>query len=144
MTKRDRYTLDLFEVPMPADTTPGSMNFAFEASHLVSEVLKETPLDRYEIASRMSRLSGDDISKHMLDAWASPARSDHNIPFYRIPLLEAVCDTTRLTDWLVGKRGGRAEYGADVYRAELGKLELMREQAARQIRALKKRMGEEI
>ncbi|MEG7521984.1 MAG: hypothetical protein M3H12_02650 [Chromatiales bacterium] len=141
--KRGPQTLDMFEVPMPADTTPGSMNYAVAVSNLVAEVLKAAPFDRYEIASQMSRLSGDDISKNMLDAWASPARVDHNIPFYRLALLEEVCSTVLMTDWQIEKRGGRASYGKHVYEAELGKAELIKEQANKRIKAIKKRMGDE-
>ena len=82
---KDDLTLDIFEVPVPVVPKPGSGNYASQVSELVGVVLKECPVDRYEIAAQMSRLSGDDVSKHMLDAWSSPGRADHNIPFYRIP-----------------------------------------------------------
>ncbi|MEN1361563.1 hypothetical protein AAIH09_33140, partial [Pseudomonas aeruginosa] len=80
---KDDRTLDIFDVPQPARAIPGECNYAAQVSELVSEILKAANLDRYEIAARMSRLSGDDVSKNMLDAWSSPARADHNLPFYR-------------------------------------------------------------
>jgi len=89
----DSLTQDMFLVPQPDHSAPGSANYAFEVAHLVSLALKETPLDRWEIAAQMSRLSGDDVSKNMLDAWASPGRPDHNIPLYRVALLEEVLST---------------------------------------------------
>ena len=108
---KDDLTLDIFEVPVPVVPMPGSGNYAAQVSELVGTVLKDCPVDRYEVAAQMSRLSGDDVSKHMLDAWSSPARSDHNIPLYRIPLLEEVCQSHAFTDWLVHLRGGRVAYG---------------------------------
>jgi hypothetical protein len=122
-------------------TVPGFGNYAAQVSELVSEMLKSTELDRYEIAARMSRLSGDDVSKNMLDAWASPARADHNLPFYRAVLLEEVCASHLLTDWQVALRGGRVAYGRDALLAELGRLERTRDESARQARELKRRMG---
>ena len=91
----------------------------------------------------MSRYSGDDVSKHMLDAWSSPARSDHNIPFYRIPLLEEVCQSHVFTDWIVHLRGGRVAYGREALAAEYGKLSRIQERVNADLRKLKKLMGEE-
>ncbi|RUI34574.1 hypothetical protein [Pseudomonas aeruginosa] len=136
--RKDDRTLDIFEVPQPARTLPGECNYAAQ----VSEILKAANLDRYEIAARMSRLSGDDVSKNMLDAWSSPARVDHNLPFYRAALLEDVCASHLLTNWLVEVRGGRVAYGRDALLAELGRLERTREEAGRQARELKRILGE--
>ena len=87
---KDDRTFDLFEIPQPVLAIPGQGNYSVQVSELVGEMLKAADMDRYEVAARMSRLSGDDVSKAMLDAWASPARTDHNLPFYRAALLEEV------------------------------------------------------
>lgn len=140
--RKDDRTLDIFEVPMPAITLPGECNYGVTVSELVSEILKNTDVDRYEIAAQMSRLSGDDVSKNMIDAWSSPARIDHNLPFYRAALLERVCSSHLLTNWLVDQRGGRVAYGRDALNAELGRLERARDEAARKARELKKLLGD--
>ena len=139
---KDNRTLDLFVIPQPEHPAPGSADYAFQIAHLVSGVLKECPLDRYEIGTRMSRLTGRDISKNAIDAWSSPARNDYNLPLFLTPVLEEVCSSHAFTDWLVEKRGGRVAYGKDALNAELGKLERVKEDAARKIRELKKLMGE--
>lgn len=139
---RDDRTLDLFEIPQPVLAVPGQGNYSVQVSELVSEMLKAADVDRYEVAARMSRLSGDDVSKAMLDAWASPARLDHNLPFYRAALLEEVCASHVLTNWLVALRGGRVAYGREALLAELGRLERTRDEAGRLARELKRRMGE--
>lgn len=138
---KDDRTLDLFEVPRPILAIPGQGNYSVQISELVGEMLKATDLDRYEVASRMSRLSGDDVSKAMLDAWSSPARTDHNLPFYRASLLEQVCASHLLTNWLVAQRGGRVAYGRDALLSELGRLERQRDESARQARDLKRLLG---
>jgi hypothetical protein len=139
---KDDRTFDLFEVPQPILAVPGQGNYSVQVSELVGEMLKASDLDRYEVAARMSRLSGDDVSKAMLDAWSSPARTDHNLPFYRAALIEEVCASHLLTNWLVALRGGRVAYGRDALLAELGRLERTRDEAARQARELKRAMGE--
>lgn len=139
---KDDRTLDIFLVPQPVLAAPGLGNYAVQISELVGELLKATDLDRYEIAARMSRLSGDDVSKHMLDAWASPARADHNLPLYRAALLEEVCASHVLTDWQVNLRGGRVAYGREALDAELGRLERVASDASRKAREIKRMMGD--
>ncbi len=68
MRRRDTRTLDLFEVPAVPEPLPASMDHRREVSLLVSRMLKEASGDRYEIAAAMSRLTGADVSKYMLDA----------------------------------------------------------------------------
>ncbi len=139
---RDDKTLDIFSVPQPVLSVPGLGNYASQVSELVSEILKGSELDRYEIAARMSRLSGDDVSKNMLDAWSSPARTDHNLPLYRAALLEEVCASHVLTNWQVHLRGGRVAYGREALDTELGRLERVAANATRQARELKKMLGD--
>jgi hypothetical protein len=139
---KDTQTLDIFEVPAPVVPAPGSGNYAAQVSELVGVILKECPVDRYEVAAQMSRLSGDDVSKHMLDAWSSPGRCDHNIPFYRIPLLEEVCQSHIFTNWLVHQRGGRVAYGREALAAEYGKRQQMLEKLKQDMKELKRLMGD--
>lgn len=142
MTRRDEMTSDLFLVPSPPAATPASMDYRAEVAHLVADALKAAEGDRYDVAAAMSRLTGHEVSKYMLDAWASPGREAYNMPFYQVPALELACDTLILSSWLADKRGGRLLVGKDTLTAELGKLERIKEDAARKIRELKKLMGE--
>lgn len=141
---RDTHTLDLFDIPEPAETETGALDCRIVVCQLVAAVLKESPLDRHQIACEMSRLEGRTVSKLMLDAWASESREDHNIPFYQILVLEEVCHSHKLTDWHVAMRGGKVSYGKDVLEGELGKLELIKEDAAKKIRELKKVLGDQV
>lgn len=136
---KDDRTLDIFDVPTPKLAVPGEGNYAAEVSQMVGQILKG--LDRHQVAAQMSRLSGDDVSKFMLDAWASPARQDHNLPFYRAVLLEETCDSRLLTDWQVAQRGGRVAYGREALDAELGRLERIAADANRKAREIKRLMG---
>jgi len=139
----DLLTRDLFEVPTPAAPIPGSQNYGVEVSHLVCEVLAQAHADRHEVAARMSRLAGRDVTKYMLDAWSAESRDGYNLPFYMAPVLETACETHRLGAWLADKRGGRLLVGREALNAELGRLERARDEAARKIKQLKTVMGEE-
>ncbi len=131
---KDTYTLDIFDLPTPDVVIPGDSQYAREVSETVSLILGDSGLkDRYEISSAVSRLADKDVSKHMLDAYCSAARNDHPLPFWLAPILESVCVSRRLTDWLVNKRGGRVAYGGDALDAEIGKLQQMKKQMQTEI-----------
>lgn len=140
---KDDRTINIeFDVPRPQMVN--ACEFRVQVSELISEMLAEargTGLERYDVAAQMSRLAGEDISKAMLDAWSSPARIDHNLPFYRAALLEQVCGSHQLSDLIVTVRGGRVSWGRDALLAELGRLESIKEEATRQARELRRRIG---
>lgn len=145
MTRRGKDTLtgDLFEVPQPAAPIDASMDYRREVAALISKVLKEADIDRHDVAASMSRLSGREVSKYMIDAWCSESRDTYNMPFYEAAVLETVCHSHALTNWLTCKRGAMLLVGRDALNAELGKLERLKGEAAAKIRDLKKMMGEE-
>ncbi|MFV3367526.1 hypothetical protein ACNFH5_05020 [Pseudomonas sp. NY15435] len=140
---KDDRTIDIdFDVPQPKLIT--ACDFRVQVSEIVSEMLESAKgcgHGRTDVAAQMSRLAGEDISKAMLDAWSSPARVDHNLPFYRAALLEEVCGGHRLSDLIVSVRGGRVAWGRDALLAELGRLESVRDEAGRLARALRRQIG---
>lgn len=131
---RDTQTLDIFEIPEAHVCTPGECGYSREVAECVSAILAESGrVDRYAVSAEVSRVSGKDVSKHMLDAYSSPARLDHALPFWLAPVLEEVCHSHHLTNWLVQKRGGRVAYGKDALKQELGKLVLLKDQAMKDL-----------
>lgn len=138
----DTLTRDLFAVPEPAPELPGTHDFRTQVAHLVSEILKRADGDRYAVAAAMTRLTGKDVSKHMLDAYASELREDHNLPLYLVPALEAACESHLITHWLADVRGGQLLIGRDSLMAELGRLERTRDAASKNIKRLKAQLGE--
>lgn len=136
---------DLFAVPQPAAAQPGAMDYRVGLSHLVSEVLSAASAagrDRHEIAGRMSALAGYTVSVNMLNGYTSESREAFNVPLHLIPALEHACETHAITNWLVAVRGGQLLIGRDALHAELGRLQRVSDQAQRNIKRLKKQMGE--
>ena len=139
----DTLTGDLFALlPRAAEQVPGSQNYCAEVAHLVSEALASAGVDRIEVAARMTRLCGRDVSKDMLYGYTAESRDAYNLPFYLAPVLEAACETHILTHWLADKRGGQLLVGKAALDAEIGKLERARDEAGKRIRQLKHVMGE--
>ena len=143
MARRDPLTSDMFEVPAPVQG-PASLGFGVQVANMVSACLAASEFDRFEIAARMSRLTGREVSKYMVDAWSAESRENFNLPFYLVPAFEEACGASihTLTNWLASVRGGRLYVGRDALSAELGQLERQREQISRRAKDLRKRLGD--
>lgn len=126
MRRRDLHTADLFalpQVPQPATAAPGTMDFRAAVSIELSAMIADSGMDRYEISSRASRLTGRTISKAMLDGYTAESREEFNVCLALVPVLEEVCRSTRLSSWLAVQRGGQLLVGRDALAAELGRIE---------------------
>ena len=98
---RDPHTADLFgdwqppqvAVKFADETAVRAVSVAQRLSRSVAVVLKDAELDREAVAAAMSDYLGEDVSKNMLDAYASQAREAHNISLARgFALLHATQD----------------------------------------------------
>jgi len=100
--RRDPGTLDLLRDWEPDDGVERFDDRAVRAADLrmriaraVSQALKDASLSREAAAEQMSEFLGDEVSKNMLDAYASAARDSHTISFERLVALCAVLDDGR-------------------------------------------------
>jgi hypothetical protein len=89
----------------------------------VSESLKRCPLSRYEVASKMSELTGTDITKTMLDSWTAESKEGHRFPAVFLPAFcRSVGNTEPLT--ILGLTAGVFVMpGREALRAEIQRLE---------------------
>lgn len=143
MTKRrasiDTAQLGLFE-PRIAVSGPAALaGVEAQASGVVAGVLKGDPRTREEIAGAMSAALGEDVSRWMLDAYASPARDAHNISFGRALALMAVTADRSMIEWAVGLLGGTVLWGEEIMVARLGQLETRKRLIDAEIRDIKGR-----
>lgn len=140
MRKLDNLSGDLFLIPRPVPKSAGALVCRVEIAHVMSEALKG--FDRYEVAAKMSKLLGRDISKHMLDAFTAESREDHTPPLDTAVAFDMVVGGHHLLDLAASKLGAQITVGKDVLHGQIGKLEKMRDDAAKQIKLLKNALGE--
>lgn len=138
----DPLTGDLFEVPMPAASLPGALDYGLAVRRLLVDAIKASEINASQIAARMSELIGHPISEHQLHAWTAPSREGWRFPLEYLPAFEVAAETHALTAWLAATRGGRLLVGREALNAELGRLERLRDEAGRKIKQLKNVMGE--
>lgn len=149
--RRDSLTLDLFEVPVARLPLPGALNFGLQIRHMLNtEIGKHSNATR--IAAQMSDLVGHTVSPGQVHNWTAPSREeidgpDGKVRSYRFPLeylpaFEVACETHAITAWLADVRGCKVLVGKEALDAEIGKLERLKEDAAKKIKQLKHAMGE--
>jgi len=105
--------------PHPA----GSFDIDSQFRAAISEALKHCPLSRYQVAARMSELTGHEITKSMLDSWTSEAKEGHRFPAIFLP---AFCEAAGCSEplKLMGRLVGVFILpGPEALRAEIQRIE---------------------
>jgi len=131
----------LFEIPEPQTPTAGGLDCGVELRHCISEIIKSSGRDRFAIAAEMSRLTGRDITKTMIDAWSAESRESWRFPFEFAPAFEAATNSYGLLQYFASKRGVKIYAGEDIFSAELGKQEALKAEINNNIRLLKQRLN---
>ncbi len=134
---RQMSLFDGLHIPKAPDLSPGSLNYATELRHAISEALKRTAKDRFEVAAEMSRLLGIEISKSQLDSWSAESRTEWRFPVEYLAAFEAACGTFSILELLARKRGCRVIMGDECRQVEIGRLEAMKEEISKKLKMLK-------
>lgn len=116
--RSDRKTLDLLswhpsspkverfdEQMVRAATISGKIALAVSRILADVKVREKEPLEREDVARRMGEFLGEEVSKNMLDAYASQSREDHKISVPRAVALMHATDDYRLLTLLAEELG---------------------------------------
>jgi hypothetical protein len=137
---RDMLTPDMFEMPQPVSHNPGSLSCRAEISGVMSEVIKDCELDRYQIAADMSRLLGREVTKYMLDAYTSESRNTQMPPIDTAIAFDIATNGVSLLKLHADKLGCRVVVGREVLYTELGRIEQAKKDLAVAEKAIKKHL----
>lgn len=99
--------------------------------------------DRFAVASDMSRLTGRDMTKNMLDRYAAPSADDWRFPLEALPALVKATGDTRLVTLIAEACGFKALPGEATAVAELVTLELQQRAISARIAAAKKNLPQQ-
>lgn len=121
-----------------AATSDGALSaLARECASAVAEILRRDPRNRYDVAAAMSALIDEEVSKLMLDAYASEARDGHRVSFDRMLVLIAATGRYDVLRALLRRIGCDLLVGEEVYLAEIGHLEAQKRSIDSRLRSLK-------
>lgn len=125
-----------FDPPAPARRDADLAGLERVVAAAVAIALKEDTRSRFEIAGAVSALLDDEVSKAMLDAYASEAREAHNISAARLLALTAVTERFDLLDALLRRIGAALLVGDELRTARLGHLKAQEKALRAEIRKL--------
>lgn len=137
---RDKLTLDIFDIPQEPKPETGRGDLDLPLREALSDALAHAEGDRHDIAAEMSRLTGRDISRYMLDAYTAESRADHNFPLRYAAAFEVATHSYCLTNLLAKARGCRVLVGDDALLAELGRIDRQEIELRAQRAAIKKHL----
>ena len=126
-----------FEAPKPARAEAGLAGLEQRINRMVGSVLNSDPRSREVIAAEASVLLGEPVTKDMLNAYSSPSRPDHKVPFSRLLALIAVTDRHDLLDPVMREIGAGLLVGDEVMTARIGHLQQQKKQIDEELRKLK-------
>ena len=125
-----------FNTPKPASGPAALAGLEQRICRAAATVLNSDSRARAVIAAEMSELLDEPVSKEMLDAYASPARTEHKVPMSRFLALVAVTGRHDLLDPLVREIGAALLVGEEVLTARLGHLRRQIEQLRTEMKRL--------
>ena len=112
-----------FDAPVPATFPAALAGLDARTARMVAEALQGDDRSREVIAAEISVLLDTEVSKLMLDGYASPAREGVNISFARMLALIAVTKRFDLLDRELREIGAAVLVGEEIHAARLGHLE---------------------
>ena len=134
---RQTSLLDAFEaIAQPEHPADGSLAMAAEVCAALARAIKDCPLSRGEIAARMSDLSGETISEHMLNKWTSKSSDGWRFPFEYAAAFEVATGSRLLQLALARKRGTLVMTPKDGRDAEIGRAQRELKEAQRRLQTL--------
>lgn len=126
-----------FTPPARVRSEAGLAGFDRVIASQVAAMLKDDERSRDVIAAEMSALLGEPVSKMMLDAYASEAREQHNIPTSRFFALIAVTERFDMLDAACRRIGAAIMVGEEIHAAQLGHLQARRDQLDSEIKKMR-------
>ncbi|QPL39359.1 hypothetical protein IT881_15065 [Erythrobacter sp. A30-3] len=126
-----------FEAPAPRAGIAELAGLERRINTTVGVMLNSDPRQREVIAAEMSVLLDETVSRSMLDAYSSPARTEHRVPMSRLMALSVVTRRQDLLDPLMREIGAAVLVGEEVKTARLGQLQQRITEMQAEMRLLK-------
>lgn len=139
--------LMFFEVPAAPRHESGGLDIALAVREALTDLLGAAAVqgcDRYEVASRVSRLSNHEVSKHMLDRYTAPSAEGWRFPLEALPALTQATGDYRLLELVAEACGCRVYRGEEALLAEIGALTLQERNVKARLTDLRKNVPDNV
>ena len=117
-------------LPMQPKLSAGCLATDQEIRIIAAQVMKQSDLDRFRIAGRISELLGRQVTKAQLDSYVAPTKRGNRLSFEMAIALSVACGNHALLDFFATKAGAIVLIGEDARMAELGRIKKLRQDLA--------------
>lgn len=126
---------------LPVDVLPGGLaGLDSVISRAISTILHAEPRSREVICAEMSVAMDQDISRHMIDAYASPSREDHRVPASRLLALILITGRKDVLGQILRHIGLEVLDSAEIDLARAGHLRARMKQLQNELRTVEARI----
>lgn len=140
-----QFEMSFFTVPETPRCVAGGLDISLPVRDALTETLSAALLqgmDRHEVGAQISRLSGRDMSKNMLDRYCAPSADEWRFPLEALPALTLASGDYRLLELIAEKCGCRIARGEEALLAEIGALTLQEKSVKSRLGVLQKNLPE--
>lgn len=120
-----QFEINFFDIPAAPADEAGALDIAHAVRDHLVDILaaaKVAGLDRYDIATMISRLSNRPLTKDMLDQYCANSAEGKRFPLEALPALVLASGDYRLLEFIADRCGCRILRGEEAMLAELGAL----------------------
>lgn len=120
-----QFEINFFDVPMAPSNEAGALDVAHAVRDVLVDMLaaaRVADMDRFEVATSISRLTNRSMSKDMLDLYCANSADSKRFPLEALPALTLVTGDYRLLEFIADRCGCRILRGEEAMVAELGAL----------------------
>ena len=129
--------LDLLKDLRPKNNDFASFNIDLRLRDAISQVIKDCPHSRFQIAAKMSELLGLEITKSMIDSWTAESREGlYRFPACYLPALCQVVGSLEPVRIMADLLGAYVIQGEEAILTELGRLKEQKKKMAVREKAL--------
>ncbi len=138
--------LTFFDIPPEPGTAGSALDVSGDLRELLADVLaaaKTRGRDRHAVAMEVSRLTGRDLTKNMLDRYCAQAE-EWRFPLETLPALVSATGDLRLLEFIAQACGCRVMRGEDALLAEIGALMLQERAAKSRLERIRRALPERV
>ena len=131
--------LSLLDLAAGGPQRGGAASLAWDGKvrALLAAAIKACRYSREQIAERMTSLSGEEITRAMLDSWTAPSKNGHRFPLSLLPAFSEAAEDREILRDALALLGSRIATREDLAFSEIGRLHLHGQKTRERERALR-------
>lgn len=117
-----------------------SMELSIKVKNLLSEALKKCPYSRHEVAAKLSKKTGKEITYHTLNSWTAESKELRRFPVEFLPAFCHVTGDFTILKVIANIAGGFFIEGEEAIYTQLGRIQAEEAKLEKEKKEIQKRL----